>query len=174
MIADDIVLPVDSRSIYPYALDGKHPSVGDALETFSILGVVGDTMERPATPAASLPTKLRRLQFRLYKRGKNLRLGTRHPARRLDGPEIQGRQKPIRQHRLHCSRGKFGAERPYRGNSQPHVGQHSGSCAFSSADPNRPYYIDQDLVSTLVEAPGVSASPILGEDDVLSCSPAAL
>ena len=38
MIADHIVLPVESRSTYPYTLDGKHPSAGDALETFSILG----------------------------------------------------------------------------------------------------------------------------------------
>ncbi len=37
MIADHIVLPVESQSTYPYTLDGKHPSVGDALETFSIL-----------------------------------------------------------------------------------------------------------------------------------------
>ncbi len=38
MIADHIVLPVESQSTYPYTLDGKHPSLGDALETFSILG----------------------------------------------------------------------------------------------------------------------------------------
>src|SRR5437762_11228758 len=46
IIADHIVFPVESRSIYPYALDGKHPSVGDALETFSILGVVAGATER--------------------------------------------------------------------------------------------------------------------------------
>ena len=46
MIADHIVLPVDSQSTYPYTLDGKHPSVGDALETFSILGVVAGATER--------------------------------------------------------------------------------------------------------------------------------
>src|SRR5271167_3974584 len=46
MIADHIVLPVESQSIYPYALDGKRPSVGDALETFSILGVVAGATER--------------------------------------------------------------------------------------------------------------------------------
>ena len=40
MIADHIVFPVESRSPYPYTVDGKHPSVGDALEIFSILGVV--------------------------------------------------------------------------------------------------------------------------------------
>ena len=40
MIADHIVFPVESESAYPYTLDRKHPSGGDALETFSILGVV--------------------------------------------------------------------------------------------------------------------------------------
>ena len=46
MIADHIVFPVESRSTYPYTLDGRHPSVGDALETFSILGVVAGATER--------------------------------------------------------------------------------------------------------------------------------
>ena len=46
MIADHIVFPVESRSTYPYTLDGKHPSLGDALETFSILGVVAGATER--------------------------------------------------------------------------------------------------------------------------------
>jgi alkanesulfonate monooxygenase SsuD/methylene tetrahydromethanopterin reductase-like flavin-dependent oxidoreductase (luciferase family) len=46
MIADHIVFPVESQSTYPYTLDGKHPSVGDALETFSILGVVAGATER--------------------------------------------------------------------------------------------------------------------------------
>ncbi len=46
MIADHIVFPVESQSSYPYTLDGKHPSVGDALETFSILGVVAGATER--------------------------------------------------------------------------------------------------------------------------------
>ncbi len=46
MVADHIVFPVESRSTYPYTLDGKHPSVGDALETFSILGVVAGATER--------------------------------------------------------------------------------------------------------------------------------
>ena len=46
MIADHIVLPVESESTYPYTLDGKHPSAGDALETFSILGVVAGATER--------------------------------------------------------------------------------------------------------------------------------
>src|SRR5437764_12589071 len=40
MVADHIVFPVESRSTYPYTLDGKHPSIGDALDAFSILGVV--------------------------------------------------------------------------------------------------------------------------------------
>src|ERR1041384_373387 len=46
MVADHIVLPVESQSVYPYTVDGKHPSVGDALETFSILGVVAGATER--------------------------------------------------------------------------------------------------------------------------------
>src|SRR5271163_242991 len=32
--------------MYPYTLDGKHPSVGDALDVFSILGVVAGATER--------------------------------------------------------------------------------------------------------------------------------
>src|ERR1700756_3604240 len=46
MIDDHIVLPVDSQSPSPYTLEGKHPSAGDALETFSILGVVAGATER--------------------------------------------------------------------------------------------------------------------------------
>ncbi|HLG49793.1 MAG TPA: LLM class F420-dependent oxidoreductase [Reyranella sp.] len=46
MIADHIVFPVSSDSPYPYTLDGKHPSVGDALETFSLLGVVAGATEK--------------------------------------------------------------------------------------------------------------------------------
>ena len=46
MVADHIVFPVESRSIYPYTVDGRHPSIGDALETFSILGVVAGATER--------------------------------------------------------------------------------------------------------------------------------
>jgi probable F420-dependent oxidoreductase len=46
MIADHVVLPVESQSPYPYTLDGKHPSAGDALETFSILGVVAGATQR--------------------------------------------------------------------------------------------------------------------------------
>jgi probable F420-dependent oxidoreductase len=46
MIADHIVFPVESQSIYPYTLDGRHPGAADALETFSILGVVAGATER--------------------------------------------------------------------------------------------------------------------------------
>src|SRR6201989_3373095 len=46
MVADHIVLPVESQSPYPYTLDGKHPGTGDALETFSILGVVAGATEK--------------------------------------------------------------------------------------------------------------------------------
>ena len=46
MIADHIVFPVESQSPYPYTVDGKHPSVGDALETFAILGVMAGATER--------------------------------------------------------------------------------------------------------------------------------
>ncbi len=46
MIADHIVFPTQSDSTYPYTLDGKHPGGGDALETFSILGVVAGATER--------------------------------------------------------------------------------------------------------------------------------
>jgi probable F420-dependent oxidoreductase len=46
MIADHIVFPVESQSTYPYTMDGKHPGAGDALETFSILGVVAGATER--------------------------------------------------------------------------------------------------------------------------------
>ena len=46
MIADHVVFPVESESPYPYTLDGKHPGTGDALETFSILGVVAGATEK--------------------------------------------------------------------------------------------------------------------------------
>src|SRR5579862_3789651 len=46
MVADHIVFPVESRSTYPYTLDGKHPSVGDALDAFTILGLVAGATER--------------------------------------------------------------------------------------------------------------------------------
>jgi probable F420-dependent oxidoreductase len=46
MIADHIVFPVESESAYPYTLDKRHPGGGDALETFSILGVVAGATEK--------------------------------------------------------------------------------------------------------------------------------
>ena len=46
MIADHVVFPVESNSDYPYTMDRKHPGGGDALETFSILGVVAGATER--------------------------------------------------------------------------------------------------------------------------------
>jgi probable F420-dependent oxidoreductase len=46
MVADHIVFPVESQSIYPYTLDGKHPSIGDALDAFAILGLVAGATER--------------------------------------------------------------------------------------------------------------------------------
>ena len=46
MIADHVVFPIKSESDYPYTLDRKHPGGGDALETFSILGIVAGATER--------------------------------------------------------------------------------------------------------------------------------
>src|SRR3954468_18914188 len=46
MVAAPIVFPVGSRAPHPYPLDGKHPSIGDALDAFSILGVVAGATER--------------------------------------------------------------------------------------------------------------------------------
>lgn len=46
MIADHVVFPVSSESAYPYTLDRRHPSGGDALEAFSILGVVAGATEK--------------------------------------------------------------------------------------------------------------------------------
>src|ERR1700723_1687416 len=46
MIADHIVFPTESESVYPYTVDHKHPGGGDALETFAILGVVAGATER--------------------------------------------------------------------------------------------------------------------------------
>jgi probable F420-dependent oxidoreductase len=46
MVADHIVFPVESESVYPYTVDGRHPSIGDALEAFSILGLVAGATER--------------------------------------------------------------------------------------------------------------------------------
>jgi probable F420-dependent oxidoreductase len=46
MAADHIVFPVESQSVYPYTVDGRHPSIGDALEIFSILGVAAGATDR--------------------------------------------------------------------------------------------------------------------------------
>ncbi|MFL5254691.1 MAG: LLM class flavin-dependent oxidoreductase [Rhodopila sp.] len=46
MIADHVVFPVESGSAYPYTIDRKHLGGGDALETFSILGVVAGATEK--------------------------------------------------------------------------------------------------------------------------------
>src|SRR4051794_31044693 len=47
MIADHVVLPVKTDSAYPYTLDHRFPSsTGDALETFSIMGVVAGATEK--------------------------------------------------------------------------------------------------------------------------------
>lgn len=46
MIADHIVFPTASESDYPYTLDRKHPGGGDALEAFSIMGVVAGATEK--------------------------------------------------------------------------------------------------------------------------------
>src|SRR6202035_1480857 len=46
MIADHIVFPTESASAYPYTIDRKHPGGGDALETFSLLGVVAGATEK--------------------------------------------------------------------------------------------------------------------------------
>ena len=46
MAADHIVFPVESQSTYPYTVDGKHPSVGDALDVLTILGIVAGATER--------------------------------------------------------------------------------------------------------------------------------
>ncbi len=37
---------MESRSAYPYTVDRKHPGGGDALETFSLLGVVAGATEK--------------------------------------------------------------------------------------------------------------------------------
>ncbi len=54
MIADHVVFPVNSESDYPYTLDRKHPGGGDALETFSILGIVAGDPVLTAKMVASL------------------------------------------------------------------------------------------------------------------------
>ena len=46
MIADHIVFPTESDSTYPYTVSGKHPGGRDALDAFSILGVVAGATEK--------------------------------------------------------------------------------------------------------------------------------
>jgi probable F420-dependent oxidoreductase len=46
MVADHVVFPVTSKSVYPYTVSGEHPSDGDALEQFSILAFVAGITER--------------------------------------------------------------------------------------------------------------------------------
>jgi probable F420-dependent oxidoreductase len=45
-IADHIVFPTESRSRYPYAANGIHPSRGDALEQLSLMAFVAGKTER--------------------------------------------------------------------------------------------------------------------------------
>ncbi|HLZ72757.1 MAG TPA: LLM class F420-dependent oxidoreductase [Dehalococcoidia bacterium] len=40
VVADHIIIPVSSDSTYPYTLDGKHPSEGDALEQLAEIAFV--------------------------------------------------------------------------------------------------------------------------------------
>lgn len=46
MVADHIVFPTTSRSIYPYTVSGEHPSHGDALDQVSMLAFVAAITER--------------------------------------------------------------------------------------------------------------------------------
>lgn len=46
MVADHVVFPVTSQSVYPYTVSGEHPSHGDALEQFAILAFVAGITER--------------------------------------------------------------------------------------------------------------------------------
>ena len=46
MVADHIVFPTASRSIYPYTVSGEHPSHGDALDQVSMLAFVAAITER--------------------------------------------------------------------------------------------------------------------------------
>jgi len=45
-IADHIVFPTETRSKYPYAANGVHPSRGDALEQLSLMAFVAGKTER--------------------------------------------------------------------------------------------------------------------------------
>ena len=46
MVADHVVFPTASRSLYPYTVSGEHPSHGDALEQMSILAFIAGITER--------------------------------------------------------------------------------------------------------------------------------
>jgi probable F420-dependent oxidoreductase len=46
MVADHVVSPATSKSVYPYTVSGEHPSHGDALEQFAILAFVAGITER--------------------------------------------------------------------------------------------------------------------------------
>jgi probable F420-dependent oxidoreductase len=46
MVADHVVFPATSKSVYPYTVSGEHPSHGDALEQFAILAFVAGITER--------------------------------------------------------------------------------------------------------------------------------
>lgn len=46
MVADHVVFPVTSQSVYPYTVSGEHPSHGDALEQFAILAFVAGITEQ--------------------------------------------------------------------------------------------------------------------------------
>jgi hypothetical protein len=104
MIADHIVLPVESQSTYPYTLDGRHPSAGDALETFSILGVVAGATER-------LAARHLRAGVALPESGADCEDGglagclVRRPAHLGSGRRLaEGRVRGAEQPRLQCTR----------------------------------------------------------------------
>ena len=46
MVADHVVFPVTSQSVYPYTVSGEHPTHGDALEQFAILAFVAGITEQ--------------------------------------------------------------------------------------------------------------------------------
>ena len=46
MVADHVVFPVTSQSVYPYTVSGEHPSHGVALEQFAILAFVAGITEQ--------------------------------------------------------------------------------------------------------------------------------
>ena len=82
MVADHFVFPVESKSTYPYTLDGKHPSVGDALEP--ILG----ELERIGGSRAQLDL----IEFTLLKA--YVAAGRPHDARRMLQERRRGSSHP--------------------------------------------------------------------------------